>query len=72
MADFADMADGFAEQAVQARAAEVLAKAQAQRDADPGPVWIEGRPCCRECEEPIPLARLQAVPGTGLCRECAP
>ena len=26
---------------------------------------------CRECEEPIPLARLTIMPGTELCVQCA-
>lgn len=40
-------------------------------DPGPGPDWIDGRPCCRECGEEIPAARLAAVPGVGLCVECA-
>lgn len=35
-----------------------------------GPEWIDGRPCCRECGEPIPARRLEALPGVGLCRAC--
>ena len=35
-----------------------------------GPEWIDGVPCCRECGDPIPPARLQAIPGVGLCRSC--
>ncbi|SNS16090.1 transcriptional regulator, TraR/DksA family [Humidesulfovibrio mexicanus] len=31
---------------------------------------IEGAVCCLECEEPIPLARLAAVPGCVRCAEC--
>ena len=26
--------------------------------------------CCRECGEPIPQKRLEALPGVGLCRAC--
>ena len=37
---------------------------------DEGPEWIDGKPCCRECGEPIPEARLKAIPGVGLCRNC--
>ena len=33
-----------------------------------GPEWIDGKPCCRECGEPIPQKRLGALPGVGLCR----
>ena len=35
-----------------------------------GPEWIDGKPCCRECGEPIPEARLKAIPGVGLCLSC--
>ena len=28
------------------------------------------RACCRECGEPIPQKRLEALPGVGLCRAC--
>lgn len=34
------------------------------------PEWIDGVACCRECGDPIPPARLAAVPGVGLCRTC--
>ena len=36
-----------------------------------GPEWINGVACCRECGEVIPEARVKALPGCGLCRECA-
>lgn len=35
-----------------------------------GPEWINGEPCCRECGEPIPAARMRAIPGVGLCLAC--
>ena len=35
-----------------------------------GPDWIDGVACCRECGEPIPQKRLEALPGVGLCRAC--
>lgn len=35
-----------------------------------GPEWIDGHACCRECGEPIPEARLKAIPGVGLCISC--
>lgn len=34
------------------------------------PTWIDGVACCRECGEPIPQKRLEALPGVGLCRAC--
>ena len=39
--------------------------------SDPGPDWVGGKPCCRECGEEIAPARAKALPGVGLCRECA-
>lgn len=35
-----------------------------------GPEWIDGKPCCRECGDPIPEARLKAIPGVGMCLSC--
>ena len=35
-----------------------------------GPTWIDGVACCRECGDPIPSRRLEALPGVGLCRAC--
>ena len=35
-----------------------------------GPEWINGVACCRECGEPIPPRRLEALPGVGLCLAC--
>ncbi len=35
-----------------------------------GPEWIDGKACCAECGNPIPEARLRAIPGVGLCLEC--
>ncbi len=42
----------------------------ASAQASEGPEWIDGVACCRECGEPIPPARLAAVPGVGLCKAC--
>jgi len=39
--------------------------------AGPVPVKINGHTCCAECREPIAFARLAAIPGVGLCRNCA-
>lgn len=46
-----------------------LASAKDQ-ERGPGPIIIDGVACCAECEDPIPLARLKAVPDTGLCVKC--
>jgi phage/conjugal plasmid C-4 type zinc finger TraR family protein len=35
-----------------------------------GPEWINGVACCRECSDPIPPRRLEALPGVGLCLAC--
>ena len=39
-------------------------------DHQDGPEWIDGVPCCRDCGEPIPPARLKAIPGVGRCCSC--
>ncbi|MBQ9407104.1 MAG: TraR/DksA family transcriptional regulator [Desulfovibrio sp.] len=46
-----------------------LIRARSFLDHD-GPEWINGVACCRECGEPIPQKRLDALPGVGLCRTC--
>ena len=46
-----------------------LSRARAAMDQG-GPDWIDGVACCRECGEPIPQKRLEALPGVGLCRAC--
>lgn len=46
-----------------------LLRARAGMDRG-GPEWINGVACCRECGEPIPKKRLEALPGVGLCRAC--
>ena len=46
-----------------------LLRARAAMDQE-GPEWIDGVACCRECGEPIPQARREALPGVRLCRDC--
>ena len=46
-----------------------LVRAKAGMDLR-GPEWINGVACCRECGEPIPKRRLEALPGVGLCLPC--
>ena len=36
-----------------------------------GPEWINGEPCCRECGDPIPPKRLEALPGVRPTRRYA-
>ncbi len=49
---------------------EAAVRQAVQMDFQEGPEWIDGKPCCRECGEPIPEARLKAIPGVGLCLAC--
>ena len=35
------------------------------------PEWIDGIPHCRICGEPIPQRRIDALPGVGICVDCA-
>lgn len=49
--------------------AEAIARA-VQREPGPGPVLHGGRLCCCDCLEPIPRARLRAMPGCGRCVAC--
>lgn len=65
MPDICDDAQAYEAQHL----AVALANAQAHRSG-PAPVKRGGRTCCAECGEPIPFARLAALPGVGLCREC--
>lgn len=57
----------------QAHEAQFLAQALDRAKPPPGPApdIIDGVACCAECGEAISEARLQAVPGVGLCRVCA-
>lgn len=49
--------------------AQALEKAHVR--PGPAPEIIDGVVCCAECGEPIPPARLKALPGVGLCVGCA-
>jgi len=57
----------------QAHEAQFLSQALVRARSAPGPSpdTIDGVPCCAECGEPIPPARLKALPGVGLCVGCA-
>lgn len=65
----ADIIDNAQDEELRLRA-QALDRALA-RPAEPGPVFIDGVACCRSCQEPILSARIKAVPGVGLCVECA-
>ncbi|MET4127263.1 DksA/TraR family C4-type zinc finger protein [Roseovarius sp. MBR-6] len=58
--------DGAVSEQIEASIAEELARLRAR----PVPSG-ESRTHCAECEEPIPEARRQAIPGVKLCLDCA-
>ncbi|MFV0422050.1 TraR/DksA family transcriptional regulator [Oleidesulfovibrio sp.] len=68
MADILDMATDVERMQREAAIALVLS-GRAGTFAEPD--VIDGVPCCRECGEPIPAARLAAMPGAALCVDCA-
>ncbi len=57
--------DGAVSEQIEASINDELARLKARR----GPVG-ESAELCAECEEPIPQARREAVPGVKLCIEC--
>ncbi|APX89789.1 hypothetical protein BV394_08740 [Brevirhabdus pacifica] len=57
--------DGAVEEQIEASIEDELKRMQARRR--PGG---ESRTHCAECEEPIPEARRQAIPGVKLCIDC--
>ena len=65
MSDPADLAQTFEEE----HRAKSLATAP--RPTGPPPEFLDGVACCADCLEPIPPARLAALPGVGLCVTCA-
>lgn len=66
MADIIDQA-----QAQESREREAAISAARAALTGPGPHWIGDTPFCRDCGDPIPLARVKAIPGTPHCVECA-
>lgn len=57
--------DGAVQDQIEASIADELRRMQSRR-APEG----ESRTECAECEEPIPEARRQAIPGVKLCIDC--
>lgn len=57
--------DGAVNEQIEASIADELARLKARR----GPVG-ESLTHCAECDEPIPEARRQALPGVKLCIDC--
>jgi phage/conjugal plasmid C-4 type zinc finger TraR family protein len=66
-----DIVDAAYETEIHALEAALADARFALNDYAPGPDWYEGLPLCRECGTEIPKRRLEAVPGTGLCVDCA-
>ncbi|MBS0126583.1 DksA/TraR family C4-type zinc finger protein [Thetidibacter halocola] len=58
--------DGAVNEQIEASIAEELARMKARR----APVG-ESLTHCADCDEPIPEARRQAIPGVKLCIDCA-
>jgi len=57
--------DGAVNEQIEASIADELARLKSRR----GPVG-ESALCCADCEEEIPQARREAVPGVKLCIDC--
>ncbi|MEP5732267.1 MAG: DksA/TraR family C4-type zinc finger protein [Sulfitobacter sp.] len=57
--------DGAVSEQIEASISDELARMQARK----GPVG-ESLSHCAECEEPIPQARREALPGVKLCIDC--
>lgn len=68
MADIIDLAQPQEQMEVEAALRAALAP---PAGSDMYPLWEDGVPYCRMCEEVIPTARLKAIPNTGLCVSCA-
>ena len=66
MADFCDDANAISSLYLTAALSDATL-----RQAGRGPLWIDGEPFCRRCEEVLPTKRVEAVPGVELCVDCA-
>ena len=66
----ADMLDSASDLEAREREAAISRAAGRGAWSGPQPEIINGVPCCRECGEPIPQERCDALPGVGLCVEC--
>ena len=64
MADICDNADRVIQQHLQAALDAV------HMGDDESPIYIDGVACCVDCEEPIPVARLKALPNCCRCIDC--
>lgn len=68
MADLADQAYPAEELEIDEAIADAL---EPPAGCEAGPDWVDGVPHCRRCHQVIPAKRLEAVPCTGLCVNCA-
>ena len=66
-----DLYDSAQDYEARSRAAAISEALIPPAGMEEGPYWLEGNAHCRWCESIIPERRLRAVPGTGLCVECA-
>ena len=67
MADDADCA----EQEIFCMVRNEVERLKIESEKSKGPLWINGVPLCRECNEPISLERIKILPHTSLCINCA-
>ncbi len=63
-----DIIDRAQEEELRIRA-QALDRAR-DRPPEPGPLFIDGVACCRDCQEPILSARIKAKPGCSRCTPC--
>ena len=68
MADIIDLAQPQEQMEVEAALRQALAP---PAGCEISPIWDNGVPHCRLCDDVIPKARLDAIPTTGLCVNCA-
>ena len=68
MADMADQSYELEELEIESAISEAL---EPPVGCEAGPDWVDGVPHCRRCHTVIPEKRLEAVPCTGLCVNCA-
>ena len=68
MADIIDLSQSQESMEIQTALRQALAP---PAGCEMGPIWEDGKAYCRRCDSIIPTARLKAMPGTGLCVDCA-
>ena len=68
MADIIDLAQPQESMEIEAAVRQALIP---PAGCDVSPVWEDGVAHCGWCDAVIPKARLEALPNTGLCVDCA-